>query len=381
MALMLDHVDSPYIRCIGFLYLRYAADPSTIWSWYEPYIHDVESVQIRQGGADSTVGEFARALLGDLDYHGTRLPRFPLVVERQIKVKLLMAEKVEERAKCHMRNAAAMEYFQKIGARVRALYGDDENPITWYDAQVDRVILRDPKDGELLDRPRFQVTFPEYGNTETVTLGEIDLPGGGGDARRGGEGKADGMSSSCQIDGGRNDNAGFSRVGRTVSATSGVRGYPEDGGRDIGGFDDRCRDGRYDSGIERGGYRDRSRSRDRYESLNDARREERELLEEVLRREKDKTAARGRAFAARPPSFKNSLGCPGGMQGKHGAMDNDDRKRRALRGNSKGDAQPKVDGPVLDDGKAAAVPIVPKKTAAELASIEEKKRMLMARYG
>ena len=69
------------------------------------------------------------------------------------------------------------------------------------------------------------------------------------------------------------------------------------------------------------------------------------------------------------------------MQGKHGAMDNDDRKWRALRGNSKGDTQPKVDGRVLDDGEAAAVPIVPKKTAAELASIEEKKRMLMARYG
>ena len=103
-------------------------------------------------------------------------------------------------------------------------------------------------------------------------------------------------------------------------------------------------------------------------------------MEEVLRREKDKTAARGRAFAARPPSFKDSLGCPGGMQGKHDVMDKDEKKWKA-QGNTKWDKQPKVDGHVVDDGKPAAAPIAPKKTAAELASIEEKKRMLMARYG
>ena len=58
MTLMLNHVDSPYIRCIGFLYLRYAADPSTLWSWFEPYLHDEEPVQIRQGKADTTMGKY-----------------------------------------------------------------------------------------------------------------------------------------------------------------------------------------------------------------------------------------------------------------------------------------------------------------------------------
>ena len=56
--------------------------------------------------------------------------------------------------------------FRKTGARIQALYGDDENPVTWYDAIVDRVILRDLETGEMLVRPKFQVTFPEYGNTE-----------------------------------------------------------------------------------------------------------------------------------------------------------------------------------------------------------------------
>lgn len=39
---LLNHQDSPYIRCIGFLYLRYVCDPKEIWQWISPYIDDEE---------------------------------------------------------------------------------------------------------------------------------------------------------------------------------------------------------------------------------------------------------------------------------------------------------------------------------------------------
>ena len=55
------------------------------------------------------------SLLSDLDYFGTRLPRLPLAIERQFKVKLLQAERVEDRAKQHLGNKAAMEYFSEGG--------------------------------------------------------------------------------------------------------------------------------------------------------------------------------------------------------------------------------------------------------------------------
>lgn len=29
---------------VGFLYLRYAADPKTLWSWFEPYVKDEEVI-------------------------------------------------------------------------------------------------------------------------------------------------------------------------------------------------------------------------------------------------------------------------------------------------------------------------------------------------
>ncbi|XP_028800570.1 pre-mRNA splicing factor SR-like 1 isoform X2 [Neltuma alba] len=39
---LLKHPDSPYIRAVGFLYLRYVADPKTLWNWFEPYVKDEE---------------------------------------------------------------------------------------------------------------------------------------------------------------------------------------------------------------------------------------------------------------------------------------------------------------------------------------------------
>ena len=177
MTLMLEHVDSPYIRCIGFLFLRYVAPPNDLWGWFEPYLYDEEPVKIRANPSapESTVGEFVRSLLTDLDYYGTRLPRLPVTLEREIKVSLLSAEKIEERALNHLRNSESMRLFTTVGAKVRGLYGDEENPVTWYDAVVDRVVKVNDETGVAYSRPKFVVTFPEYGNTELISLGEIDV--------------------------------------------------------------------------------------------------------------------------------------------------------------------------------------------------------------
>lgn len=384
MTLMLEHVDSPYIRCLGLLYLRYAADPGSLWSWFAPYLHDEEAVQVRQGQAETTLGQYARSLLTELEYHGTRLPRLPLAVERHFKVKLLQAERTEARARRHFANGAAMEYFQKVGARVQALYFDDENPSTWYDAVVERVIMRDGDSGNLLARPTFQVHFPEYGNTEVVSLGEVDLPGSN-DAKppptasasydpKGDRDRGRGYGDGCGTDRrgrGRDDYGGHrgrrdDRYDRGEKDARGSRGYPDERSGES-----RSRGDRYNP-SERDRRRERSRSRDRGDNLNDARREEQELMEEVLRRERDKTAAKGRSYAARPATFKESLGTSG-MQSRHLAQGSDWRPR----GN---EAKPKARGGTMKDSKPAAAPAVPK-TAAELAAIEDKKRMLRARYG
>ena len=394
---MLEHVDSPYIRCIGFLYLRYAADPSTLWSWYEPYLYDEEPVQVRQGKGDVTVGEYVRLLLSELDLCGTRLPRLPIAIERQFKVKLLQAERSEERAKQHLENEAAMQYFQKTGAHVMALYGDEENPITWYDAVVDRVMLRDLESGEMLSRPKFQVTFTEYGNTEVVTLGEVDLPGThttdtSGQVEKFGRGRGEGSKPDYPASGyherrGR-DERGYHRDNRD-------RGYHRDEGNrrnnyhrgnddnfrgidyrrdhhDYGGGGNSFHGGQrgYGEGRNYDHRRERSRSRDR----NDPRREERDLMEEVLRREREKSAANGRRdYASRPATFR---GESDERTNNRRHLYNDDSDRR----HQKREAQPAKETKAAESQKPTVAP-VREKTAAELAAIQEKKMKLMAKYG
>ena len=98
-------------------------------------------------------------------------PRLPLPIERELHVQLLAADKIAQRAVLHMKNARRMQIFTKVGTKILALYGDDENPVTWYEAEVDRVIPPARAGGY----PKFVVTFSEYGNTETVALGEIDV--------------------------------------------------------------------------------------------------------------------------------------------------------------------------------------------------------------
>ncbi|KAL2240998.1 UNVERIFIED_CONTAM: Pre-mRNA splicing factor SR-like 1 [Sesamum indicum] len=85
---LLKHPDSPYIRAIGFLYLRYIADPKTLWSWYEPYLKDDEEFSPGSDGRMTTMGVYIRDLLLGQYYFDTLFPRIPVPVMRTIVANL-----------------------------------------------------------------------------------------------------------------------------------------------------------------------------------------------------------------------------------------------------------------------------------------------------
>ena len=99
-------------------------------------------------------------------------------------------------------------------------------------------------------------------------------------------------------------------------------------------------------------------------------------MEEVLRREREKTSAKGKSYATRPSTFKDSLSSSGVHQSKH--LDIMDTKKTRPNVNTIESKKPDVQD---EDSKPAAVAAAPTKTAAELAAIEEKKRKLIAKYG
>lgn len=177
----LYHGDSPFIRAIGFLFLRYGGCcPEQVWSWIQPHLHDDVEFSVEPPGklraSNVTMGEYVRKLFQERDYYGsTPLPRYPMQVENDLKVKLLAADNIAERALHHFRNEERMKYFQTLGSRIKALYEDNDNPVAWYEGVVDRVIMRSEDGSRTLKYPKFVVTFTEYGNTETVTLGEMDI--------------------------------------------------------------------------------------------------------------------------------------------------------------------------------------------------------------
>ncbi|KAL5202002.1 hypothetical protein ABZP36_012954 [Zizania latifolia] len=81
---LLKHPDSPYIRAIGFLYLRYVADPKILWTWYEPYLKDDEEFSPGSNGRMTTMGVYVRDLVLGQYYFDSLLPRVPLPVIRQV---------------------------------------------------------------------------------------------------------------------------------------------------------------------------------------------------------------------------------------------------------------------------------------------------------
>ncbi|KAJ1968736.1 hypothetical protein IWQ62_001061 [Dispira parvispora] len=87
---LLKNPDSPYVRALGFLYLRYVCQPSQLWDWYEPFLDDPEEVTLCCGPAPkvTTIGKLCVSLLKDMKFNGTILPRIPVPIARKIQEKL-----------------------------------------------------------------------------------------------------------------------------------------------------------------------------------------------------------------------------------------------------------------------------------------------------
>ena len=85
---LLTHTDSPYIRAVGFLYLRYAANPRSLWGWCERYVEDPEEFAPSPGGRTVTIGAFVLDLLLSHFYFETLFPRMPKPVADEVEARL-----------------------------------------------------------------------------------------------------------------------------------------------------------------------------------------------------------------------------------------------------------------------------------------------------
>ena len=351
---ILETEDCPYVRAVGLLYLRYTCPPKDLWKWYLPFLEDEEEINpSADPSVTMNIGEYCIKLLTEMQYFGTTLPRIPVPIERKMKVMLLLLDEKKKRRKTNQRSLDLGLFCE--GAKVRAIYGDEENEPCWYDALIDSI---DPDTAN-----KFWVTFPEYGNSECVDLGDMELihdkapekekiengshkekdQGSKQSSRRSSERDRNGRdrSGSRRRDRHSRDRESEAEGRRRGSSADRDRGRVRDRSRDRDGGkkkDDRSsrdRDRERKSDKRRKDSRSRSRSRSRGRDRgrnedsnggrnNKDRRDDRSkgspakseageevheesLMEKVMKLQRDASAAVGRNYGNRPVSYKGSL--------------------------------------------------------------------------
>ncbi|CAG9839840.1 unnamed protein product [Diabrotica balteata] len=83
---LISHCDSPYIRALGFMYIRYTFPPANLLEWYEDYLEDEEELDVKAGGGQNmTMGLMLRQWLVKLDWFSTLFPRIPVPIQQKIQ--------------------------------------------------------------------------------------------------------------------------------------------------------------------------------------------------------------------------------------------------------------------------------------------------------
>jgi pre-mRNA-splicing factor 38B len=102
---LINKKEFPYLRCAGFLYIRFLIDPKDLWSRLSPYLFDQQSFYpILDQKNTITIGEYVENLLKQYDYYNTRLPKIPTNLERELKAKLAAIQSKRNRRKENEKN-------------------------------------------------------------------------------------------------------------------------------------------------------------------------------------------------------------------------------------------------------------------------------------
>ncbi|CAN7944951.1 unnamed protein product [Ixodes pacificus] len=88
---LMNHCDSPYIRALGFMYIRFTQPPADLVDWYEPYLDDEEELDVKAGGGQTLrMGDMLRHFLTKLEWFATLFPRIPVPIQKEIERRLAL---------------------------------------------------------------------------------------------------------------------------------------------------------------------------------------------------------------------------------------------------------------------------------------------------
>ncbi|XP_015599282.1 pre-mRNA-splicing factor 38B isoform X2 [Cephus cinctus] len=86
---LINHPDSPYIRALGFMYIRYTQPPADLFSWYDEYLEDEEELDVKAGGGQTMkMGDILKQFLTKLEWFSTLFPRIPVPIQKDLEHRL-----------------------------------------------------------------------------------------------------------------------------------------------------------------------------------------------------------------------------------------------------------------------------------------------------
>jgi len=284
---LLDHVDSPYIRCTGFLYLRYVHPPERLWRWYEPYfLDDEEFVPGFDGTRKTTIGEYVEGLVTGERYFSTVLPRLPVRIQNQYGSQLMALEQHRKRKR---RNKENIEKFV-TGTPVSACSNGD-----WLDGEVVEIV--EPHLGRLSCLVKLEDSSEEVIDLGLVMLQEDDEEGCNEESRSRHH-KHRKKKSSKKHRRSQSREAGQSRHVKSKkdkSRSPSVDGKVKDVANSVGSASvPKCSASPAGAPEDAGGGRRQPQTHE-------------ELMGEYRRRQREKAVASGKDYARRPTSYKSSL--------------------------------------------------------------------------
>jgi len=179
---LIESQESPYIRCLGLLYVRFGLPHDHLLGWLTEYLLDDEEFKPSPDSDwRTTVGEYVENLLREDKYYTTVLPRLPMVTKRQVEEKLAPLPQNRKRMKA---NKEIIDTFKDPGTKVECNISGEWIRGTLIELEED-----------VPTRPKIRARLDD-GSEEYVHLGKVILAGGGQRGRSRSRGRRAGRSRS-----------------------------------------------------------------------------------------------------------------------------------------------------------------------------------------
>ncbi|KAI3388404.1 hypothetical protein SNEBB_006386 [Seison nebaliae] len=114
---------SPYVRAIGFMWIRFALKPSNYLEWYEDHLRDKREIDVKAGGGRMLeMGKLLALWLTGATWYDIRFPRVPPNELKRIEYKI---HRLQSSSNYHCRNSS--DNSSHKNRRRKSGYSHDEN--------------------------------------------------------------------------------------------------------------------------------------------------------------------------------------------------------------------------------------------------------------